>query len=1328
MALSIEGDIENRFQKSLLNARLQVAAADGKVNEVNDLVQKGAEVNFRDSDGNSYLHFVAWQGSEVMFQCLINNGAKMSIENNMHETALDVAFSAKKDGIVKLIAAEMIKKTDELGFENYKQQKKINELQTQKGHKQEVGLYPATLRKDYNYNYEDREIDTLMNILCVPLEQDCLKEKNIRFCVIFSISCDKNQTKEIFLIQSEEEKTFFTTSWSQVQVNEGKITEENSVKICCNNNEHDPITSALARSFIIMSESRKKTYPNIWNKENIQNLMRSRKVTHEDWRVFFANLIYELERTHQKAVKWLSFLKVKSENEYRKANILIFFLETFAAQDSYFQIPVTRAAPERLTELRELKKNYLRRISQMLLSEGNQIDVVSISSTMRTNILKKSPSFQVQPESIIVSVNDDLGLDISELFSALKDFAQSVVDYMENKIPGKLPKNTQEVFKKLEENASEFCPAKGRRLRQIDQAIKAFSMDVNKLGEDGNRLQSVLFNLLVNVFPRLEISPLRDSRVRHLRNEVMHNFHNQKATELSQKVPCVIHDLYRYQLALKMHEVLKKRGDNRELAGLKEELSNIMKTVGEHYVNFNLGISTGKGDILYDSCDSSRTREQIPKIVQTYVDCIAPIFDSCSHEEEEDDVVSSPRLVGLQKREIFEKFLAIRNSTETSDHDRVQSLCFELEDKLLQHGIVEATSAVENAFHSSNKQENTTLVTTIQQEVEGLFNVHLSTREFRDKLSCQDVIVLLEGLINNPSYSFGKHAEQIGLCSEGRKFIEEKLTLIVNEEVVDVKWHGKRVKVKKSTVVLSLLKILSEVQRAYQVKFDSIVAAFEDPEFVSYLVEKEMREQATLSIHELAKELPKLRFLAPFIASLVIKRKDFCSLDESSSTILLEMLLHGSSDITYVKDFVALNKDEVTQTMFNIVAEGEGVGEEKAIFILVDIAFKGNLGVVFNNLKDKNSDLKSRHIMEHRIMYLFNKALLETINAGKLHDAENLINEIEKISLDMANSTTTLNLLRAKLLIITGRSLCKNGKDKANKGKGKDCYTKAQDILTALIDSFGENRTNKYYMLALSRLAYTCHLLGKCTNNPIDRRKLNESALKYSERLWCVLWQTISMSSKDPPDFITVLNRADDSEKYRKLMKSGEFWKYLNVPKIRQCVGLYTGLQGKNLKDPKLLEEAIEILREIYDVTAARRKDDFASRRLVGILKHTASNYHDLSLIVNDFERKSFYQLKRFELTLMHYSSGLECFGFDPNHTKLCYRMAKQCKDACTGGRSPAGARGRKRLYSGPDRGDDPKRIRPETRDPNTRHDALTMPMNYQGQRGEQEQIGRAHV
>jgi len=86
-----------------LNMQLRDAILDSNLYEVNQLLEKGANVNIRDTDGISALMHASDEGLTDIVRNLLNKGANTNLQNNKGKTALMYASEQGYAYIIKLL-------------------------------------------------------------------------------------------------------------------------------------------------------------------------------------------------------------------------------------------------------------------------------------------------------------------------------------------------------------------------------------------------------------------------------------------------------------------------------------------------------------------------------------------------------------------------------------------------------------------------------------------------------------------------------------------------------------------------------------------------------------------------------------------------------------------------------------------------------------------------------------------------------------------------------------------------------------------------------------------------------------------------------------------------------------------------------------------------------------------------------------------------------------------------------------------------------------------------------------------------------------------------
>ena len=95
--------ILSETQQKELNQELINSVRERNLNKVEDLIDKGADINAMDNNGNTGLILVSWLGYKEIVELLINKGANINIKNNDGWTALILASWNNHKEIVELL-------------------------------------------------------------------------------------------------------------------------------------------------------------------------------------------------------------------------------------------------------------------------------------------------------------------------------------------------------------------------------------------------------------------------------------------------------------------------------------------------------------------------------------------------------------------------------------------------------------------------------------------------------------------------------------------------------------------------------------------------------------------------------------------------------------------------------------------------------------------------------------------------------------------------------------------------------------------------------------------------------------------------------------------------------------------------------------------------------------------------------------------------------------------------------------------------------------------------------------------------------------------------
>ncbi|XP_057792273.1 integrin-linked protein kinase 1-like [Salvia miltiorrhiza] len=102
LASDAPGSMEDAMESGI---RLMYLANEGDLEGIQELLDSGSAVNFRDIDGRSALHVAACQGRTNVVDLLLRRGAEVDVEDRWGSTPLADAIYYKNNDIIKLLEA-----------------------------------------------------------------------------------------------------------------------------------------------------------------------------------------------------------------------------------------------------------------------------------------------------------------------------------------------------------------------------------------------------------------------------------------------------------------------------------------------------------------------------------------------------------------------------------------------------------------------------------------------------------------------------------------------------------------------------------------------------------------------------------------------------------------------------------------------------------------------------------------------------------------------------------------------------------------------------------------------------------------------------------------------------------------------------------------------------------------------------------------------------------------------------------------------------------------------------------------------------------------------
>ena len=91
------------MQQDELNNKLLSAAINGDIRKVKESIANGADVNAKDNDGETALHYAARREYIDVVKVLVENRINVDVKNKNNETAAEIALRWGYHQIAELI-------------------------------------------------------------------------------------------------------------------------------------------------------------------------------------------------------------------------------------------------------------------------------------------------------------------------------------------------------------------------------------------------------------------------------------------------------------------------------------------------------------------------------------------------------------------------------------------------------------------------------------------------------------------------------------------------------------------------------------------------------------------------------------------------------------------------------------------------------------------------------------------------------------------------------------------------------------------------------------------------------------------------------------------------------------------------------------------------------------------------------------------------------------------------------------------------------------------------------------------------------------------------
>nr|XP_012140020.1 PREDICTED: uncharacterized protein LOC105662428 [Megachile rotundata] len=370
----------------------------------------------------------------------------------------------------------------------------------------------------------------------------------------------------------------------------------------------------------------------------------------------------------------------KSEEDIKKfthknANVFLLFLEAFALQDVEINNEIEKAQKDELIKcfgqknyelIRSLRTRLVHPKDTNMIIEPKNLQKLT---KMHSSVAKVFISLKNYAEEVSESLNK------KQSKSDIKDLTEILLDSEIHKSKSKLTKNIYNLFERL---------------------VKvAYSTNVKQ-----EELEEAMFDLIVNIIPFLsqEGVPENLQKLKDLRNELFHNFHEYKnlkvrKLELKKSISNLRSDIFKYYYSQRVHDVLQCSSCCIDSEGIKKDLDEKSRILdNKFFTELSHDVPPEEGESFEYNFEKSLFPKQndIQVLVDQYFKFMT-IIDSWKEEEinqfvneDEETTISEQyrELSDIQKREIFDDFVQLKQIVQNFDEDYKKEKQEELRKKL----------------------------------------------------------------------------------------------------------------------------------------------------------------------------------------------------------------------------------------------------------------------------------------------------------------------------------------------------------------------------------------------------------------------------------------------------------------------------------------------------------------------------------------------------------------------------------------------------------------------------------------------------------------------
>ncbi|XP_076388112.1 uncharacterized protein LOC105662428 [Megachile rotundata] len=891
----------------------------------------------------------------------------------------------------------------------------------------------------------------------------------------------------------------------------------------------------------------------------------------------------------------------KSEEDIKKfthknANVFLLFLEAFALQDVEINNEIEKAQKDELIKcfgqknyelIRSLRTRLVHPKDTNMIIEPKNLQKLT---KMHSSVAKVFISLKNYAEEVSESLNK------KQSKSDIKDLTEILLDSEIHKSKSKLTKNIYNLFERL---------------------VKvAYSTNVKQ-----EELEEAMFDLIVNIIPFLsqEGVPENLQKLKDLRNELFHNFHEYKnlkvrKLELKKSISNLRSDIFKYYYSQRVHDVLQCSSCCIDSEGIKKDLDEKSRILdNKFFTELSHDVPPEEGESFEYNFEKSLFPKQndIQVLVDQYFKFMT-IIDSWKEEEinqfvneDEETTISEQyrELSDIQKREIFDDFVQLKQIVQNFDEDYKKEKQEELRKKLGGYGITG------NYFDK-----------VIEYYVKNDKNLDQKTQHQAEKV--KDIIICLSKIEENEQFST---VNVIDLYKSKNKFNY----LPAYNEIVNILIADKNIQINISETVINILKTFYNSYNKYQIKFNNLKEAFNDKTFLYCLViqdikivgsqgsqQKKFEFKDENYVFRIIKKLIQIEYTAPYIASLIIKVQSDKVIERNDLRKLIEILLEKDSYIIHLIELLSIENTEhnLYEEVCNKMLEKKDINVNSMDILCKESKpVKEILGVLKKRIDSKNKLSDDVVKLTKEILRSVNNAILYWCYQCEYKKAKEIADLVqstydklkeEKLITDVDPIVVWHKLNSAKVMNFLGSEAKRQDK----REEATEYYNKAMVFLKEVPSEIDTEQ----FLLVLSREAYTKSLL----------QEFEESYEKY-ENLWKEIVKFALYLTKDIPRYDKKISiDAIKSQRYVDLLAlSNEHKKYLDILEIRMSMGFQKEYQKEGGKKELNRKVAYEIYKEVYNIQ--KLKSGMEIKSTLGTMRRMAKlNY----LIANEKYTKHKYK------------------------------------------------------------------------------------------------------